>query len=94
MKKLEINSDKRYEVLIDVDWKDFLPEIERNHSKVLYIIPETLKDVSFGGLKNVFVTPDAEAQKKLSTVEKIWEKCGEIGLSRDGAIVGIGRAHV
>lgn len=91
MKKLEINSDYRYEVLIDVDWKDFLSEIERNHSKVLFIIPETLKDlVSFGGLKNVFITPDAEAQKNLSTVEKIWEKCGEIGLSRDGAIVGIG----
>lgn len=58
MKKLVINSDLRYEVLIDADWKDFLSEIERKHSKVLFVIPETLKDlVSIGGLKKRIYNP-------------------------------------
>lgn len=91
MSRIKITSDRTYEVLIDVNVKDELEKIERQHSKVLYIVPEVLKEyLDLSSMKHIFFTPDAEAQKNSEILISIWSHCGEIGLNRDDAIVGIG----
>ena len=91
MKKLKISSDRNYKVIIGANWEIERIEIEEKHGKVLYIIPESLKEVfATKDLKFTYFVPDAEMQKNEETLSRLWEHCGEIGLLRDDAIVAIG----
>jgi 3-dehydroquinate synthase len=91
MKKIDISSDRNYKVLIDGDWATERAKIEKQHSKVLYILPESLKGVlNLGELGYVFFTADAEQQKNSDTLIAAWNYCGQVGLRRDDAIVAIG----
>jgi len=91
VKKLKISSDRNYKVIIGENWEIERIEIEEKHGKVLYIIPESLKEVfATKDLKFTYFVPDAEMQKNEETLSRLWEHCGEIGLRRDDAIVAIG----
>lgn len=91
MKTLKVKSDREYKIVIGANWADEKKKIEKRHQKVLYIIPENLRNIlNTGHLNLTYFTPDAESQKNLETVNAIWDHCGEIGLRRDDAIVAIG----
>lgn len=91
MKKIKVNSDRKYAILVDANWATQKRKIEARHSKVLYIMPQDLKDtLDLGELALTFYTPNAEEQKSAEILEALWSHCGEIGLRRDDAIVAIG----
>ena len=91
MRKIKISSDRKYEVIVGANWPTEKSSIEANHGKILYVLPENLKDVlNLGELKHRFFTPDAEEQKSTEVLFSLWDYCGEIGLKRNDAIVAIG----
>lgn len=90
MQRIKISSDREYEVHIGIDWHEHLTAIRAGHEKVLIVAPESLRNVLDLTHENIFYTPDGELQKDISTASQIWEKLGEISLSRKDAIVGIG----
>ena len=91
MKSVKVSSDRKYEVIIGGNWSDEKKSIESRHGKVLYIIPESLKEtLNLGPLQYTYFTSDAENQKSIKTLEALWNHCGEIGLRRDDAIVALG----
>ncbi len=91
MKKIKVSSDRKYSILVGADWKNEKRRIESKHNKVLYIVPNDLKEVlDLGELNLTFYTPNAESQKNTEVLEALWSHCGEIGLRRDDAIVAIG----
>lgn len=91
MKKIKISSDRNYKIYIGADWLREKSSIEANYGKILYILPENLRDsLNLGELNNKFFTPDAEEQKSIEVLQSLWDYCGEIGLRRNDAIVAIG----
>ena len=91
MRKIKISSDRKYEVIVGANWPTEKSSIEANHGKILYVLPENLKNVlNLGELKHRFFTPDAEEQKSTEVLLSLWDYCGEIGLKRNDAIVAIG----
>lgn len=91
MKKIRIKSDRSYEVLIGASWQDEFSRLRREHQRVLLIVPSKLRSFvkDLKGV-DVLLVPDAELQKDAKVLSKIWDKCAEIGLKRDDAIVAIG----
>lgn len=93
MKKLKISADRKYEILIDVDFQDAIISIAKKHQKVLLVIPSKLakfvKVKKVGNLKVITVS-DGENQKDFATLQKIWAELGKSQFSRSDAIIGLG----
>ena len=91
MKKIKILAEHVYEVIFESNWLSQKAELENRYEKILYILPESLRDIlKLGNLEFTFFTPDAESQKSEELVSKLWAHCGDIGLKRNHAIVAIG----
>ena len=91
MREIVVKAERKYSVLVGARWSTEKRSIESAHKKVLYIIPESLRNViNLGQLEHTYFTPDAELQKDVGTLHALWQHSGEIGLRRDDAIVAIG----
>jgi len=96
MLSIPVKAEVSYDVIVGCDWKESLGEISRAHKKILLVAPASI--VELGKLDvlldssqhSLFVTPDAEEQKDVATLERIWSTLGSLEFGRTDAIVAIG----
>lgn len=94
--RIPVSAEQKYYVRIHTSWKKSLLKHARGRS-TLIIAPEIvvnkfrLKSLVKES-KNLFLTivPEGEAQKSFTTYENVINVCAEVGIKRDGLIVGIG----
>ena len=96
MISISVESEFTYEVQVGGEWRTFLSSIRQMHKKILIIAPSFIvenasldslcKDAGF----TLFATPDGEAQKSYSTIERVWDLLGNLEFGRIDAIVAIG----
>lgn len=96
MISISVTSDINYDILIEEDWQEFVAAIGESHKKILFVAPAFIADIAHlstlceSAGRFLFVTPDAEAQKDFSTIERLWNILGEREFGRTDAIVAIG----
>jgi 3-dehydroquinate synthase len=93
MRSLSVKSDRNYQVIVGINGLESINEISKDHNKVLLIAPSSLiKLFKLKDRKNltIFSSPEGENQKTVATLDRIWKKCADIGLSRQDAIIGFG----
>jgi 3-dehydroquinate synthase len=98
MKSISITAEREYSINFDRKWRDALVDITKAHEKTLLIAPVELVallkiDTIAKGLDSqiqIVSTPTGEAAKSPDFLLKMWEICGEYGLTRSDCIVGIG----
>ncbi|TSA21240.1 MAG: 3-dehydroquinate synthase [Actinomycetales bacterium] len=98
MKSISIKAEREYSVNFDRKWRDVIVEIAKAHEKTLVVAPVELiallkMDTNFEELKSkiqIVSTPSGEAAKSPEFLLKMWEICGDFGLTRSDCIVGIG----
>jgi len=96
MISIHVESEFSYEVQVGGEWRAFLASISSAHKKILIIAPSFIvenanlvslcQDEGF----TLFETPDGEAQKNYSTVERVWDLLGNVEFGRTDAIIAIG----
>ena len=95
MKTINVKAERDYSISFVESWSKKFSDISKSHSKVLVIAPAelvSLYDLSSlrdTGIK-VIETPSGEAAKSPEYLLQLWKECGDFGLTRSDAIVGIG----
>jgi 3-dehydroquinate synthase len=93
MKRITIKADRKYQILVDIDYSVEISNIAQAHQHVVLIAPaKLLKLIKLKKFSNVIVisVPDGELQKNAKTLEKIWIELGKHKISRADAIIGLG----
>ena len=97
MHNIEVKAEHTYGVHIGGHYQAALEEISSSHERVLLIANPLVFDRfsiknTLANLANIELcfTQDGEAQKSVLSVEELWKRCGEAGLTRSDAIVGLG----
>lgn len=98
MKTISISAEHDYSINFDRNWRDAIVEIAKSHEKVLVVAPLELVallniDTTIKKLNTqvqIVNTPSGEAAKSPEYLLKMWEICGDFGLTRSDCIVGIG----
>lgn len=95
MRNIKISAEHPYEVFMGASWQTEIERIFSQYGKVLILSPEDLvNSLDLHSLSNSKVSVlgllNGEDQKSISSVESIWEKAAQVGLTRKDAIVGIG----
>jgi 3-dehydroquinate synthase len=93
MKRITIKADRKYQILVDIDYSVEISNIAQAHQHVVLIVPaKLLKLNKLKKFSNVTVisVPDGELQKNAKTLEKIWIELGKQKISRADAIIGLG----
>jgi 3-dehydroquinate synthase len=95
MQTISVQAEREYDVRFVENWQTAFTEIAQSHEKVLVIAPselvaafnlETLQSPAV----QVVSTPIGESAKSPEYLLQLWDKCGDFGLTRSDAIVGIG----
>ena len=96
MTSVLVRAEIDYEVSVGGEWRSFLNTHQSSHKKTLIIAPGFIADlVDLPQLMRtegvfLFISPDGEAQKDYSTVERIWNFLGQAEFGRTDAIIAIG----
>ena len=93
MKRITIKADRKYQILVDIDYSIEISNIAKAHQRVVLIAPaKLLKIIKLKKFSNVTVisVPDGELQKNEKTLERIWRELGKQKISRADAIIGLG----
>jgi 3-dehydroquinate synthase len=93
MKRITIKADRKYQILVDIDYSIEISNITKAHQRVVLIAPaKLLKIIKLKKFSNVTVisVPDGELQKNEKTLERIWSELGKQKISRADAIIGLG----
>ncbi len=95
MKKITIESERRYEVCIGADWRQELATSLVGRTRAALITTPTMKKyigeiTSVGTDLYIFEIPDGEAGKNVATLAKLWDWLGATGFTRSDIVVGIG----
>ena len=93
MKKITIKADRKYQILVDIDYSIEISKIAKAHQRVVLVAPaKLLKIIKLNKFSNVTVVsvPDGELQKDVKTLERIWNELGKQKISRADAIIGLG----
>jgi 3-dehydroquinate synthase len=93
MKRITIKADRKYQILVDIDYSIEISNIAKAHQRVVLIAPaKLLKIIKLKKFSNVTVisVPDGELQKNEKTLERIWSELGKQKISRADAIIGLG----
>ena len=95
MQTISVQAEREYDVRFVENWQTAFTEIAQSHEKVLVIAPselvaafnlETLQSPAV----QVVSTPIGESAKSPEYLLQLWDACGDFGLTRSDAIVGIG----
>jgi 3-dehydroquinate synthase len=92
---IKIVAEREYLVHLDANWRKSVEAIAESHNKTLLMIPTELVDLfqvqtlAKTNLKIVEI-PKGESAKSPEFILKMWEVCGEFGLTRSDCIIGIG----
>jgi 3-dehydroquinate synthase len=95
MRTIKVKAEREYSVNFVKSWKNAFSDIAKSHDKVLVIAPaELVAKFDLKSLKSKGVelveTPAGEAAKSPEYLLQLWKACGDFGLTRSDAIVGIG----
>ncbi len=95
MKKITIESERRYEVCIGADWREELATSLVGRTRAALITTSTMKKyigeiTSLDTDLHIFEIPDGEAGKSVATLAKLWDWLGTTGFTRSDIVVGIG----
>ena len=95
MTSIKVNAEKEYLVHLDSNWRKSVEAIAESHNKTLLMVPTELVDLfqmqalAKANLRIVEI-PKGELAKSPEFLLKMWEVCGEFGLTRSDCIIGIG----
>lgn len=95
MKSIQVRAEREYLVHLGKSWRTAVEEIVKSHNKTALIAPLELVDMlkldslTSANVKLV-VAPEGEAAKSPDFLLKMWETCGDFGLTRSDCIIGIG----
>lgn len=95
MHKIEVDAERRYEVLIGCKWQVELARLMEDRSRVAIIVSSAMRSrigsiESAGANMSVFEIPDGESGKDASTLESLWAHLGTSGFTRSDLVVAIG----
>ena len=95
MSSIKVVAEREYLVLLDANWRKSVEAIAESHNKTLLMVPTELVELfqvqtlAKTNLKIVEI-PKGESAKSPEFILKMWEVCGEFGLTRSDCIIGIG----
>ena len=95
MSSIKVVAEREYLVHLDANWRDAVESIAGSHNKTLLMVPTELVDLfqvqalAMANLRIVEI-PKGESAKSPEFILKMWEVCGEFGLTRSDCIIGIG----
>ncbi|CAN2237830.1 AroB 3-dehydroquinate synthetase [actinobacterium SCGC AAA044-D11] len=95
MKSIKVKAEHEYNIDFVTRWNQAFSEITKAHDKVIVITPSELaSSFDLNALNSarvkVIETPAGEAAKSPEYLLQLWQACGDFGLTRSDAIVGIG----
>ena len=95
MSSIKVVAEREYLVHLDANWRKSVEAIAESHNKTLLMVPTELVDLfqmqalAKANLRIVEI-PKGELAKSPEFILKMWEVCGEFGLTRSDCIIGIG----
>lgn len=99
MPTIRVNAASPYNVHIGTQLVDKTAKFAAHYRNVAIVHQPTVekyaqniaeKIAELGSHPHMFEVPDAEAGKTLAVAEKLWENCGEHGITRADVIMGVG----
>ena len=95
MQTISVHAEREYDIRFVENWQIVFAEIAKSHAKVLVIAPsELVAEFKLESLQSpnvkVLSTPIGESAKSPEYLLQLWDACGDFGLTRSDAIVGIG----
>ena len=95
MQTISVHAEREYDIRFVENWQLVFAEIAKSHAKVLVIAPsELVAEFKLESLQSpnvkVVPTPIGESAKSPEYLLQLWDACGDFGLTRSDAIVGIG----
>jgi 3-dehydroquinate synthase len=95
MTSIKVTAEREYLVHLDSRWRDAVAAIADTHNKTMIMVPTELKEqFQISGLAEanllIIEIPEGESAKSPEFLLKMWEACGEFGLTRSDCIIGIG----
>ena len=95
MQTISVHAEREYDIRFVENWQIAFAEIAKSHEKVLVIAPsELVAEFKLESLQSpnvkVVPTPIGESAKSPEYLLQLWDACGDFGLTRSDAIVGIG----
>jgi len=95
MTSIKVSAEREYLVHLDSRWRDAVATIADTHNKTMIMVPtELIEQFQINGLAEanlrIIETPEGESAKSPEFLLKMWEACGEFGLTRSDCIIGIG----
>jgi 3-dehydroquinate synthase len=93
MKSIKVHAERDYKVEIGVSAQTEVKNISEQYQKLLILAPNSI--VKKYGLREsrrifIFTTPEGESQKSVSVLNRVWQRCAQVGLERSDAIMGLG----
>jgi len=95
MTSIKVSAEREYLVHLDSRWRDAVATIADTHNKTMIMVPtELIEQFQINGLAEanlrIIEIPEGESAKSPEFLLKMWEACGEFGLTRSDCIIGIG----
>ena len=95
MKRISVQAERTYDVLIDCDWRTQLIDLAVGRTRIAVIHHESMSDVvriesAIDAQILYFKLPDGEAAKSLESIMNLWNWLGAAGFTRSDLIVGVG----
>ena len=95
MSSIKVVAEREYLVHLDASWRKSVEAIAESHNKTLLLVPAELAEqfqvraLAKANLRIVEI-PTGESAKSPEYLLKMWEVCGDFGLTRSDCIIGIG----
>ncbi|TRZ87355.1 MAG: 3-dehydroquinate synthase [Streptomycetaceae bacterium] len=95
MSTISVNAEKKYEVLVDCNWREALEEIAQSRTRVGIVVSASLRerlgDISLGDCDvHLFEVIDGEGSKSAENVQLMWDWLGAGGFTRNDVLVAVG----
>jgi 3-dehydroquinate synthase len=99
MKKISVNADREYDVLIDLNWQTAIEPFLANRGQVAIVVSEAMSDrivnlPATDAQIHIFTVPDSEAGKSFATFQKILDWLGAAGFTRNDLVIAVGGGAV
>jgi len=95
MKKIHVNAEHSYDVIIGCDWKSEFLALAKNRSRVAVIYSTAMRDMirfeaDIDAELHFFEVSDGESAKNVATLSSLWNWLGAAGFTRSDLVIGIG----
>ena len=95
MQKIEVNAERRYDVLVGCNWQSELLRYRGERARVAVIISSEMRAQvdaieSADSQMHIFEIPDGENGKDSITLESLWNSLGSAGFTRSDLVIAVG----